>query len=103
MHDSLFVHAHDDCGDLEQCIALAIETAGLDVDYSGLTDIATAHPHGHPSTTRPKLDQGFGIGPLLLFGGLLAAGILYTAYSLYSDTSASQVGTADPRLEHAAL
>ena len=58
-----------------------------------MTDIATAHPHGHPSTPRPKLDQSFGIGPLLLFGGLLAGGILYTAYSLYSDTSATKVGT----------
>ncbi len=58
-----------------------------------MTDIATTHLHGHPSTTRPKLDQSFGIGPLLLFGGLLAAGILYTAYSLYSDTSRANVGT----------
>ena len=58
-----------------------------------MTDIATTHLHGHPSTTRPKLDQRFGIGPLLLFGGLLAAGILYTAYSLYSDTSRANVGT----------
>src|ERR1700730_17133732 len=38
---------------------------------------------------RPKLDQGMNVGGLAIFGGLLAIGLLFTAYSLYSDISAA--------------
>src|SRR5258707_2545538 len=38
---------------------------------------------------RPNFDQGMNFGSLAIFGGLLAVGLLFTAYSLYSDISAS--------------
>src|SRR5262245_30964652 len=49
---------------------------------------------------RPNLDQGMNIGSLAVFGGLLAVGLLFTAYSLYSDISDSgtQVKTFLPFL-----
>src|ERR1044071_3336782 len=38
---------------------------------------------------RPNLDQGMNFGGFAIFGGLLAVGLLFTAYSLYSDISVS--------------
>jgi len=52
-----------------------------------MTDIATS-PHLVP---RPDLERGFNYGSLVVFGALLAAGLLFTGYSLYSDIS--QTGT----------
>src|SRR5262249_18705653 len=49
-----------------------------------MTDIAQG---GHQAAARPKLDTK--ISPIqgIIFVGLLAAGVLFTAYSLYSDVS----------------
>jgi PiT family inorganic phosphate transporter len=38
---------------------------------------------------RPELDRGMNIGSLAIFGGLLAIGLLFTAYSIYSDIAAT--------------
>jgi PiT family inorganic phosphate transporter len=38
-----------------------------------------------PSATRPNLDKGFNPLTMILFLGILAAGLLYVAYSLYVD------------------
>jgi len=51
-----------------------------------------AHVHA-PTFVRPNLDSGAKIGSLLLFGALLAIGLLYTAYSLYTDVADAQVQT----------
>jgi PiT family inorganic phosphate transporter len=42
---------------------------------------------------RPNLDVGVNFRSLLVFGALLAIGLLYTAYSLYRDVSDAQVQT----------
>jgi PiT family inorganic phosphate transporter len=42
---------------------------------------------------RPNLDQGMNIGSLAVFGGLLAIGLLFTAYSIYSGISATGAPT----------
>ena len=43
-------------------------------------------PAGHGG---PKLDQGINPITVILFLGVLAAGILYVAYSIYSDIDAA--------------
>ena len=47
---------------------------------------------GHAPVARPKLDQGMTFGTVLLFVGIMTAGVLYVAYSLYADIA--QAGTA---------
>jgi PiT family inorganic phosphate transporter len=42
--------------------------------------------------TRPDLDQGLNLISVILFGGVLAAGLIFTAYSLYVDIS--EAGTS---------
>lgn len=42
--------------------------------------------------TRPDLDKGLNLISVILFGGVLAAGLLFTAYSLYVDIS--EAGTS---------
>src|SRR5476649_690617 len=42
-----------------------------------------------PATKRPNLDKGFNPLTLILFGGILAAGLLFVAYSLFVDVSAT--------------
>src|SRR6185436_10498876 len=37
--------------------------------------------------SRPNLDQGANFATIMLFGGILAAGLLFTAYSVYLDIS----------------
>ncbi|MFO0993620.1 MAG: inorganic phosphate transporter [Hyphomicrobiales bacterium] len=37
--------------------------------------------------SRPRLDGGMNIATMVLFGGVMAAGLLFTAYSLYVDIS----------------
>jgi PiT family inorganic phosphate transporter len=44
---------------------------------------------GSDQHSRPNLDQGTNLSSLVLFGGILAAGLLFTAYSLYVDISAA--------------
>src|SRR5215467_2613712 len=51
-----------------------------------MTDIAQG---GHQAVARPKLDTKINPMQGIIFVGLLAAGILFTTYSLYSDVSAS--------------
>jgi PiT family inorganic phosphate transporter len=50
-----------------------------------VVDLAT----GKPVARRPNLDQGMNVAGLATFGGLLASGLIFTAYSLYRDISAA--------------
>jgi inorganic phosphate transporter, PiT family len=57
-----------------------------------MTDM-TAGRGGTPDRrSRPNLDQGANLITIVLFGGVLAAGLLFTAYSLYVDIS--EAGTS---------
>jgi PiT family inorganic phosphate transporter len=63
-----------------------------------MTDIAHA---GAPPIVRPKLDGGFGnMSTVIVFGGVIAAALLFVAYSLYVDVddSGTQVTTFLPYL-----
>jgi inorganic phosphate transporter, PiT family len=42
-----------------------------------------------PAVKRPNLDQGFNPLTMILFGGILAGGLLFVAYSLYVDIDAT--------------
>jgi inorganic phosphate transporter, PiT family len=44
-----------------------------------------------PAAHRPNLDQGFNPLTLILFGGILAGGLLFVAYSLYTDVDATGI------------
>jgi PiT family inorganic phosphate transporter len=52
--------------------------------------IHRASPGGTPES-KPKLDAGFNPMSAIIFFGLLAAGLLFTAYSLYDDLSGTNV------------
>ena len=55
--------------------------------------MADAALHTQPGTgtigVRPHLDRGFDPRTVIIFLGLLGAGLLFVAYSLYSDVDAS--------------
>jgi inorganic phosphate transporter, PiT family len=56
-----------------------------------MTDIAHA---GAPPIVRPKLDGGFGnMSTVIVFGGVIAAALLFVAYSLYVDVGDSGAQT----------
>ena len=42
-----------------------------------------------PAVKRPNLDKGFNPLTMILFGGILAGGLLFVAYSLYEDVDAT--------------
>jgi PiT family inorganic phosphate transporter len=42
-----------------------------------------------PAKKRPNLDKGFNPLTMILFGGILAGGLLFVAYSLYVDIDAA--------------
>ena len=52
-----------------------------------MTEVAAGHVLTGQS--RPDLDRGLSVANVVLFGAWLAAGLLFTAYSLYSDISQS--------------
>ena len=52
-----------------------------------MTDITAGVGGGPGQHSRPNLDQGANFITIVLFGGILAAGLLFTAYSLYVDIS----------------
>jgi PiT family inorganic phosphate transporter len=52
-----------------------------------MTDITTGMGGGPGQQSRPHLEQGTNLFTVVLFGGILAAGLLFTAYSLYVDIS----------------
>ena len=58
-----------------------------------MTDVAFDPAVGDPSpvqpASRPNLDKGFNPLTMILFFGILAAGLLYVAYSIYSDVDAT--------------
>jgi PiT family inorganic phosphate transporter len=58
-----------------------------------MTDLAIHQPidQGGPiqPASRPNLDKGFNPLTLIIFFGILAAGLLFVAYSIYSDVSAT--------------
>jgi PiT family inorganic phosphate transporter len=54
---------------------------------SAMTDLAL--PGSIEPAHRPQLDKGFNPLTMILFAGILAAGLLYVAYSLYADVDAA--------------
>jgi inorganic phosphate transporter, PiT family len=57
-----------------------------------MTDIATTPLEAaHAAPTRPRLDTKLDPLTIIFFLGLLACGVLFTAYSLYSDISTTDV------------
>ena len=57
-----------------------------------MTDLAAPRlPTGAHGAEKPKLDGGITPLTLILFVGLLAVGLLYTAYSIYSDMDDAKV------------
>ena len=58
-----------------------------------MTDVAFDRAIGDPApvqpASRPNLDKGFNPLTMILFFGLLAAGLLFVAYSIYSDVDAT--------------
>src|SRR4029079_16085542 len=57
-----------------------------------MTYITAGLQGGPERQSRPNLDQGSNLISLVLFGGILADGLLFTAYSLYIDIS--EAGTS---------
>ena len=60
-------------------------------------DVLTADGNGFgvAAPARPKLDVGFDLRSALLFVGVLALGLLFVAYSLYRDVTASGTPTTN--------
>jgi PiT family inorganic phosphate transporter len=58
-----------------------------------MTDLAlnSSMSEGAPvqPASRPNLDKGFNPLTMILFFGILAAGLLFVAYSIYSDVGAT--------------
>jgi PiT family inorganic phosphate transporter len=56
-----------------------------------MTDTALQAPPIEPAarSSRPDLNKGFNPLTLILFMGVMAAGLLYVVYSVYSDVEAS--------------
>ncbi|QQO12924.1 inorganic phosphate transporter [Bradyrhizobium diazoefficiens] len=58
-----------------------------------MTDVAFDRAVGDPTpvqpASRPNLDKGFNPLTMILFFGILAAGLLYVAYSIYADVDAT--------------
>ena len=56
-----------------------------------MADTALQAPPIEPAahSSRPNLDKGFKPLSLILFGGIMAAGLLYVVYSVYSDNDAT--------------
>src|SRR3954469_15894547 len=58
-----------------------------------MTDVAfdrtVADPAPIQPASRPNLDKGFNPLTMILFFGILAAGLLYVVYSIYSDVDAT--------------
>ncbi|MET4291320.1 PiT family inorganic phosphate transporter [Bradyrhizobium sp. LB8.2] len=58
-----------------------------------MTDVAFDHAVADPApiqpASRPNLDKGFNPLTMILFFGILAVGLLYVAYSIYSDVDAT--------------
>src|SRR5438105_6518971 len=52
-------------------------------------DRAVADPAPIQPASRPNLDKGFNPLTMILFFGILAAGLLYVAYSIYADIDAT--------------
>src|SRR3982751_2851161 len=52
-------------------------------------DRAVADPAPIQPASRPNLDKGFHPLTMILFFGILAAGLLYVAYSIYADIDAT--------------
>ena len=51
---------------------------------SSMADAAPIQP-----ASRPNLDKGFNPLTMILFFGILAAGLLFVAYSIYADVDAT--------------
>jgi inorganic phosphate transporter, PiT family len=56
-----------------------------------MADTALQAPPIEPAahSSRPNLDKGFNPLSLIIFGGIMAAGLLYVVYSVYSDIDAT--------------
>jgi PiT family inorganic phosphate transporter len=55
-----------------------------DIPLNSSMDGAPVQP-----ASRPNLDKGFNPLTMILFFGVLAAGLLFVAYSIYSDVNAT--------------
>src|SRR6188472_1744504 len=55
-----------------------------DMTLNSVADPAPIQP-----ASRPNLDKGFNPLTMILFFGILAAGLLYVAYSIYADVDAT--------------
>src|SRR5689334_18727087 len=72
--------------------------------YQGrhMTDFALSQPLGGTSggpiqpASRPNLDKGFNPLTIIIFFGILAAGLLFVAYSIYVDAAGTKVTTYLP-------
>src|SRR6201997_3198621 len=66
-------------------------------EIRGLKEMADAALQAQAGTgavaVRPSLDRGFDPRTVIVFLGLLGAGLLFVAYSLYSDVDASGART----------
>ncbi|TBW35963.1 inorganic phosphate transporter [Siculibacillus lacustris] len=58
-----------------------------------MTDIALTPSELSHSSAKPKLDAGLGPTALILFVGLLTAGVLFTAWSIWNDVTAADAPT----------
>lgn len=56
-----------------------------------MTDMTMGHGGPGAPVGRPKLDHETGPTTMILFAGLLGAGLLYVAYSLYVDVQETGV------------
>src|SRR5262244_593429 len=65
-----------------------------------MTDIALPRAAGPATRKGPELDRGFHPGAAVLFMGIIAASLLFVAYSIYTDVEATgtQVSTYTPFL-----
>ena len=62
-----------------------------------MADTALQAPPIEPAahSSRPNLDKGFNPISLIIFGGIMAAGLLFVAYSVYADVDASGTQVTD--------
>ena len=59
-----------------------------------MTEFVAGGPQVAAHSAKPDLEVGRNPGTLIIFVGLLAGGLLYTAFSLYTDVAEAQVRVA---------
>src|SRR5262249_13523465 len=80
---------------LNRDVAVGGPGATLCMEGMRMTDMAASSSlTGHGPAARPNLDKPINRLSAIIFIGLLAVGLLYTAHSLYSDVSDAGVRTS---------